>query len=153
MNKSLFSAPCQTLKNKHRIFFTHNGGSRRGAPSIFRPNGGLKGRKKVFLRSAPPPYLRVWMTPPPPSPPSERNVTGFFTGTYHRATHSHFSRTVFSNWKKEIFQFRTCNSEIMERNVTALFRGNFSSWRFDSSQIFNVTIFTRQSYAHKLVES
>ena len=36
-----------------------------GEPLIFRPNWGPKGRKKVF-ETAPPTYLRVWMTPPPP---------------------------------------------------------------------------------------
>ena len=34
------------------------------APLIFRPNLTPKGPKKVFW--SPPPYLRVWMTPPPP---------------------------------------------------------------------------------------
>ena len=33
-------------------------------PRIFRPNWGLKGRKKFFCRPPPPPYLRVWMTSP-----------------------------------------------------------------------------------------
>ena len=46
------------------------GGSRGGArgsgpyPFIFRPKGGLKTKKK--LTGPPPPYLRVWMTAPPP---------------------------------------------------------------------------------------
>ena len=36
-------------------------------PLIFRPNGGPKGQKKVFLRLFPPsPYLSVWMTRPSP---------------------------------------------------------------------------------------
>ena len=45
-------------------------------PLIFRPNWGPKGRKNVFWRPGPPlskglddrlpPYLRVWMTAPPP---------------------------------------------------------------------------------------
>ena len=34
-------------------------------PLIFRPNWRPKGWKKVF-ETAPPPYLRVWMTRPPP---------------------------------------------------------------------------------------
>ena len=34
-------------------------------PPIFRPSWGLKGRKKVFWRPDPP-YLRIWMTAPPP---------------------------------------------------------------------------------------
>ena len=46
-------------------------------PLIFRPNWGPKGRKNVFWRPGPPlskglddrlpPYLRVWMTAPPPT--------------------------------------------------------------------------------------
>ena len=40
-------------------------GARGGAPLIFRPNWGPKGRKK-FLWRLPAPYLRVWMTAPPP---------------------------------------------------------------------------------------
>ena len=35
-------------------------------PLIFRPKWGPKGRKKVFLRPPPTPYLRVWMTGAPP---------------------------------------------------------------------------------------
>ena len=35
------------------------------APPIFRPSWGLKGRKKGFWRPDPP-YLRIWMTAPPP---------------------------------------------------------------------------------------
>ena len=49
-----------------------SGGSRGGARGAhhslaFRPNWGPKGRKKNFGDRAPP-YLRIWMTPPPPSP-------------------------------------------------------------------------------------
>ena len=36
-------------------------------PIIFQPNQGLKGRKK-FLGDWAPPFLRVWITPPPPPP-------------------------------------------------------------------------------------
>ena len=36
-----------------------------GAPLIFRPNWGPKGRKKKFWRPSPA-YLRVWMTAAPP---------------------------------------------------------------------------------------
>ena len=38
------------------------------APLIFRPNWGPKGRKNVFWRPRPPrpPFLRVWITGPPP---------------------------------------------------------------------------------------
>ena len=41
-------------------------------PLIFRPNWGPKGQKK-FLRPShpPPPYLRVWTTPPAPPPLSQ----------------------------------------------------------------------------------
>ena len=39
-------------------------------PLIFRPKWGPKGPKKIFGRR-PLPYLRVWMTPPPPNPLSE----------------------------------------------------------------------------------
>ena len=44
-----------------------SGRSRGGArsPPIFRPNWGPKGRENLFLRP-PPPYLRVWITAPPP---------------------------------------------------------------------------------------
>ena len=34
-------------------------------PHIFRPNGGLKGREKIFFWDRLPPYLRVLMTGPP----------------------------------------------------------------------------------------
>ena len=44
---------------------TGSGGSRGGAPLIFRPNWGPKGRKNIFLRPGPP-YIRVWMTGPLP---------------------------------------------------------------------------------------
>ena len=49
----------------------HSGGSRggtRGGPPpapIFRPNWGPKGQKTFFLETAPP-FLRIWMTAPPP---------------------------------------------------------------------------------------
>ena len=48
----------------------HKPPSRRNLPLcsgliIFRPSWGLKGRKKVFWRPDPP-YLRIWMTAPPP---------------------------------------------------------------------------------------
>ena len=34
-----------------------------------------EGPKKIFLRPGPPPYLRVWMTaPPPPSPPLSEDL-------------------------------------------------------------------------------
>ena len=46
------------------------GEARGGAPLTFRPNWGPKGRKK-FFRRLPPPYLRVWMTAPPPPHLSE----------------------------------------------------------------------------------
>ena len=46
---------------------TGSGGSRGGAPLIFRPNWGPKGRKSIFLRPGPP-YIRVWMTGPLPLP-------------------------------------------------------------------------------------
>ena len=35
-------------------------------PHIFRPKWGPKGPKYFFWDRAPPPYLRVWMTAPPP---------------------------------------------------------------------------------------
>ena len=41
-----------------------------GLPLSFRPNLGPKGRKKFFFETAPPLYLRVWVTAPP-SPLSE----------------------------------------------------------------------------------
>ena len=42
------------------------GGAQGGqAPLNFRPNWGPKGRKNLFLRSAPPLYLRGWMPGPP----------------------------------------------------------------------------------------
>ena len=37
---------------------------------------------------------------------------------------------------REIFQFGTCQFNIIARNKKALFRENFSSWRFDSVKIF-----------------
>ena len=46
-----------------------DGGARGGPvppPIIFRSNWGPKGQKIVFW--SPPPYLRVWMTTPPPRP-------------------------------------------------------------------------------------
>ena len=46
-----------------------SGGSRGGAPLIFRPNWDPMGRKEFFRRPPPPPplpYLRVWMTGLPP---------------------------------------------------------------------------------------
>ena len=53
--------------------FKTSGGSRRGArwtrpPLIFTPNWGPKGGKKFFWDRAPP-FVRVWMTGPPPLPP------------------------------------------------------------------------------------
>ena len=42
------------------LSFHYSGGSRRGGPG-----GPKKGPKKVFLETAPPAYLRVWITPPP----------------------------------------------------------------------------------------
>ena len=39
--------------------------SKKNASLIFRPNWGPKGPKKIF-GDRPPPYLRVWMTAPPP---------------------------------------------------------------------------------------
>ena len=42
-------------------------GGGRGAPLIFRPNWGPKGRKKTFV-TGPPPYLRVSLFAPPPPP-------------------------------------------------------------------------------------
>ena len=52
--------------------FKTSGGSRRGArwtrsPLIFTPNWGPKGGKKFFWDRAPP-FVRVWMTGPPPPP-------------------------------------------------------------------------------------
>ena len=58
------------------------GGSREGAggppPLVFRPNWGPKDRKN-FLKTGPPPFLRVWMIahpfPPPPHPPPATHLT------------------------------------------------------------------------------
>ena len=56
--------------------FVYSGGSRGGAGGTWaspyfwtklRPEG----PKKVFWETAPPPYLRVWMTPNPPPPSSQ----------------------------------------------------------------------------------
>ena len=81
-----------------KMIFYSSGGSRRGVrgaqppPLIFRPNGGPNGRnfffgggeRIFFFETAPLPYLRVWMTAPPPlseglNPPlySHANKTHF----------------------------------------------------------------------------
>ena len=53
-----------------------SGGSREGArggqvptPYFFSETGPEGPKKFILETGAPPPYLRVWMTPPPPPPP------------------------------------------------------------------------------------
>ena len=43
----------------------------------------------------------------------------------------------------EIFQFGTCQFNIIARSKKAIFRANFSSWRFDLGKIFKIILFSR----------
>ena len=52
------------------------------APLIFRPKWGPEGRKKFFCRPPSPPYLRVWMTAPPP-PLSEGDLDPRLRGSIY----------------------------------------------------------------------
>ena len=64
------------MKERHSIYSTvadpgeGPGGGPPPAP-LFRPNWGPKGQKTFFLETAPPPFLRIRMTAPPPSPLSQ----------------------------------------------------------------------------------
>ena len=47
----------------------------------------------------------------------------------------------FFRTTREIFQFGTFQFNIIARNEKAIFRENFSSWRFDSGRIFKIILF------------
>ena len=44
---------------------SYSGGSREGGPPLFVDQTEAQRAKKLFLETAPPPYLRVWMSDPP----------------------------------------------------------------------------------------
>ena len=45
---------------------SYSGGSREGGHPLFVDQTEAQRAKKLFLETAPPPYLRVWMSAPPP---------------------------------------------------------------------------------------
>ena len=42
---------------------------------------------------------------------------------------------------RKIFQFGTCQFNIIARNENSIFSEDFSSWRFDSGKIFKIILF------------
>ena len=71
-----------------------------GAPLIFRPNWGPKGRKKNFWRPSPA-YLRVWMTAAPPPISYLKVWIRYWYSLPWESIQQFFQRLQGKNWKTD----------------------------------------------------